>query len=231
MSKIVIIANAEVKEGKILPGFPVTAKMVAALKQGIAAYSCEPLEIEMVGTAGLWVNANASLHDSKDLIYCALTIELPEEFEFPARSIYQACKDIKSTRYWVETNWGIKTSKNPNCLGDLWLPVVLTSKGPLYGEAICEGEIPNSYEQPVHLPDNLRQTLYHLAHELLTCLSAPPAVYLLQFSLHGNDIIFDRFWPFPAAPAIASIGVQEPDLFTCHWRCLTNQPILDLIIN
>jgi hypothetical protein len=26
------------------------------------------------------------------------------------------------------------------------------------------------------------------------------------------------------------LGVQEPDLFTCHWYCLTGKPIRDLLI-
>ena len=231
MSKIVIITNSKVKKGRPLSGFPVTEKMVAALKQGIAAYSCEALEVKTLEAEKLPLDTNPSNLDDPNLIYCPLTIQLPEKFEFPARSIYQACKDIKGMRHWVETNWGTKTSKDPNCLDDLWLPVVLTLKGSLYGEAICKGEIPLSYQQPVDLPDNLRQTLYHLAHELLTSLSAPPAVYLLQFSLQGDEIIFDRLLPFPAAPAIASIGVQEPNLFACHWCCLSSQPILDLTIN
>ena len=214
MSKIIIIAPKE------LTASPVTNKMVAALRSGIAAHSSAPLEVQVV-------NANDAnkLVPVENLTYCPLTLQLPNELDFPSLPIYQACQDIQALRTWVQTNFGFKT--NP---GNLWLPVVLTLKGSLYGEVIGEGKMANSYQQPVDLPDNQRQTIYHLAYELLTYLSAPPAVYLLQFSLRHDEIVFDRFWPFPAAPAIASIGVQQPDLFTCHWCCLTGQPIFDLII-
>ena len=108
--------------------------------------------------------------------------------------------------------------------------MVLTAKGPLYGEVIGEGVIPNSFKQPIDLTDDIRQPLYYLAYELLRSIAATPAVYLLQFALRDQDVVFDRLWPFPAAPAIASLAVQSPDLFTCHWHCLTGQPILDLTI-
>jgi len=111
----------------------------------------------------------------------------------------------------------------------LWLPVVLTAKGPLYAEVIGLAD-DGSYQQPVDLSDVWRQPLYHLAYQLLQVLSAPPTTYLLQFGLPEQDLVFDRLWPFPTTPAIASIGVQEPDLFTCHWLCLTGQPISDLTI-
>jgi hypothetical protein len=87
-----------------------------------------------------------------------------------------------------------------------------------------------SYAQPLHLPDRYRQPLYQLGQRLLGLVSASPAVYLLQFGFQGEEIVFDRLFPFPAAPAIASLGIQTPDLFECHWRCLTQQPIRDLRI-
>ena len=229
MSKVLIIVNAEVKEaGKIIATSPVTEKMVAALKRAIAANSPETIEVEVVAAASLWSDSAKLTADEGNSIYCPLTIQLPDSVKFPAKAIYQACQDIKGRRRWVEQNLAYKTSIGDSWLGDLWLPVVLTAKGPLYGEVIGEGAIPNSYEQPVELADEQRQRLYHLAYQLLQSLSAPPAVYLLQFSLRGKEIVFDRLWPFPAAPAIASLGVQKPDLFTCHWYCLTNQPIRDL---
>jgi hypothetical protein len=46
-----------------------------------------------------------------------------------------------------------------------------------------------------------------------------------------NQIIFDRLWPFPASPAIASVKCQKPDLFACHWFCLTGKPIIELRID
>lgn len=157
--------------------------------------------------------------------------------------VYKACQDILGLRLWVEENL-----EYPTGAGNLWLPVVLTAKGPLYGEVIglaeefstqqlsedlvlikdADKKIP--YRQPIHLSNALRQPLYYLSFKLLQYLSAPSAVYLVQFAIKDSEIIFDRLWPFPAAPAIASVGVQQPDLFTCHWYCLTGKPIKDLII-
>ena len=67
-------------------------------------------------------------------------------------------------------------------------------------------------------------SLEHLAQALIQGLNAPPAVYLLQFSL-SQSILFDRLWPFPAAPAIATMGYDPLDLFAHHWRCLNHLPI------
>jgi hypothetical protein len=68
-----------------------------------------------------------------------------------------------------------------------------------------------------------------LAYRLLRSLFATPAVYLMQFGLQEGSIYFDRLLPFPGEPAIASLGVQIPDLYTCHWHCLLGKPILDLL--
>jgi hypothetical protein len=70
-----------------------------------------------------------------------------------------------------------------------------------------------------------------LAKQLLSSISATPSVYLLQFRLLEEEIIFDRLWPFPAAPALTSLNVQQPNLYTCYWKCLTNQTITDLAIS
>ena len=158
--------------------------------------------------------------------------------------IYQLCGDVLKLREWVKSHLQYDTGT-----GDLWLPIVLTAKGPLYAEVIGlksgfslnhispetglvveydKTLIP--YQQPIHLTDNIRQPLYYLGYQLLDYLLAPPSVYLIQFTIKEEKIIFDRVFPFPHTPAIASIGVQEPDLFTCHYRCLQNKPILDLII-
>lgn len=230
MSKVLIVVNAEVTEtGKIIAASPATEKMVTAIRRGIATYSQEMPKIEAIAAAVLW-SRSAKLNHNNDgeTIYCPLTIELPDYFDFPAKHVYSSCRNVPKMRYWVEQNLHYKTSAADHIIGNLWLPVVLTEKGPLYGEIIGEGAIPNSYEQPIHLPDKQRQSLYYLAQNLLEYLSAPSAVYLLQFSRRGPEIIFDRLWPFPAAPALASINKQDPDLFTCHWYCLTNQPILNM---
>ncbi|MDJ0576020.1 MAG: hypothetical protein QNJ65_12740 [Xenococcaceae cyanobacterium MO_234.B1] len=231
MEKVLIIVNAEVNEqGQLTSASPVTERMVKALKQGIINYSSETT-VEITSAGALWSKISKSNGYETHTIYCPLTIQLPEYFNFPAKEIYQACKDITARRRWVERNLGIKTSVGDSWLGHLWLPVILNDKGIIYGEIIGEGEMPNSYEQPIELPNKHRQSLHHLASNLLDSLFAPPSVYLVQFSLYSNEIVFDRLWPFPAAPALASLRGQQPDLFSCHWLCLSQQPILDILIS
>jgi hypothetical protein len=236
MSKVLIVVNAEVNEaGKIIAASPATEKMVSAIRYGIANYASETPKMEIIAAAALWSKSAKSpnfhdRHQDREIVYCPLTIELPDSFDFPAKSIFSACRNIGKTRQLVEHTLGYKTCVGDFALGHLWLPIVLTKKGPLYAEVIGEGAIPNSYEQPIDLPNRVRQSLYSLAFNLLEAISALPAVYLLQFSLRGQEIIFDRLWPFPAAPALASLRSQDPDLYTCHWYCLTDQPIVDLTI-
>lgn len=228
MSRVIIIVNSEVKaSGKHAGASPVTEKMVAALKSAIAADS-PTATVEVLAATALWSQASQIQLQNSNPIYCPLTIQLPDWFDFPARDVYKACRDIEGRRQWVERHLAYKTSIRDSWLGDLWLPVVLTAKKTLYGEVIGDGAIPNSYEQPVDLTNELRKSLYYLADRLLESLSASPAVYLLQFRLIGKEIVFDRLWPFPAAPAIASIGSQQPDLFACHWQCLLGKPLRNL---
>ncbi len=231
MEKVLIIINAEVNEqGQLTSASPVTERMVKALKKGIINYSSETT-VEITSVGALWSKINRANGHAPHTIYCPLTIQLPEYFNFPAKKIYQACKDITARRKWVERNLGIKTSVGDSWLGHLWLPAILTNKGIIYGPIIGEGEMPNSYEQPIELPDKHRQSLHHLASKLLDSLSAPPSVYLVQFSFYSNEIVFDRLWPFPAAPALATLRGQQPNLFICHWLCLSQQPILDILIS
>ena len=229
MFNVFILVNAQVKEsGKIIAASPATERMVAAVREAIATYSPKPINVKVVAASDLRSYSGFEI-PKQQVIYCPLTIQIPDSFQFPHQGIFHACKDIKGTRRLVEEHLGYKISVNDSWLGDLWFPVVLTDRGPMYGEAIEEGEMPNSYHQPVKLSDRHRQPLYNLAASLLTSLQAPPAVYLLQFGLKDGNILFDRLWPFPAAPAIASLKLQQPNLFICHWCCLTGQPILDFI--
>lgn len=233
MEKVVIIINAEVSEkGKLLSASPVTQKMVEALQSSIAKSSTSSLEVEIVSAATLWSKHSRNIKKSRDekAIYCPLTIQLPDYFDFPQKKIYSACKDINARRRWVEKNLGFKTSVGDSWLGHLWLPIVLTER-PIFAEIIGEGSMPNSYEQPAIIPNRQRKSLHNLAGELLDSLDAPPATYLLQFSLHNGEIVFDRLWPFPAAPALITLKTQKPDLFTCHWHCLTQQPIPDINVS
>ncbi len=228
MEKVVIIINAEVSDrGKLISASPVTQKMVEALQRSIEEYSSS-IAVEIISAATLW--SKNSRDNYKDLdsraIYCPLTIQLPEYFDFPQQNIYSACKDINSRRRWVEQKLGFKTSVGDSWLGHLWLPIVLTDK-PIFAEVIGEGSMPNSYEHPIIIPHRQLKSLHGLADRLLDSLSAPKACYLLQFSLYDGEIVFDRLWPFPAAPALITLKTQQPDLFTCHWKCLTQQPIAD----
>ena len=228
MRKVLIVVDAADE----LAASPTTAEMVSVLKQ-TALNSPVPTTIQIVETRFI-ASAWADLQNQAEILWCPLTLNLPENLEFPAQSLYQACRDVTGLRQSVE-QLGHLTG-----VGDFWLPIVLTAKGPLYGEVIGRVEDDESrrsepafksYRQPVHLSDVWRQPLYQLGHQLLQFLSAPPAVYLLQFGFQEQGIVFDRLLPFPGEPAIASISVQKPDLFTCHWHCLTGQAIYDLQIN
>jgi hypothetical protein len=226
--RVSIIVNAKVKqEGRLIAASPVTERMLSALKKAIIANSPDTL-IEVIAVASLWSETAQKQTSTAGRIYCPLTIQLPKWLVFPSQKIYQSCQDILGRRTWVEEHLKCKSNPNLNWLGALWLPVVWTADGPLYGEVIGEGVMPNAYEQPVELADNLRQALYSLASQCLEALEAPPSVYLLQFSVIEQEIVFDRLWPFPAAPAIASLGVQSPDLYSCHWQCLTDQAIAEI---
>ena len=231
MEKVVIIINAEVDEqGKFLSAAPVTERMVEALKRSINACSSSTIPMEVASAATLWSKYSRGNEDNSGIIYCPLTIQLPDYVDFPGKKIFSACKDIVGRRRWVERNLGFKTSCGDSWLGHLWLPVVLTEQEIIYAEIIGEGAMPNSYEQPVSISKRQRQSLHQLAEGLLESLSALASVYLIQFSLHNGEIVFDRLWPFPAAPALITTRTQQPDLFTCHWSCLTNRPISSLTV-
>ncbi|MGL5033231.1 MAG: hypothetical protein ACRC6M_05460, partial [Microcystaceae cyanobacterium] len=223
--RVTIIVNAKVKqEGRLIAASPVTERMVSALKQAIIQNAPQTI-IETIAVASLWSEAAQQKMPGAGQIFCPLTIQLPDWLQFPAQHLYHTCLDVQSYRQWVTDKFDYKAYNNTNDLGDCWLPIIWTKKGPLYAEVITEGEMPNAYQQPLDLGDDLRQQLYSLGFKCLEAVNAPPSVYLLQFGLSGQTVIFDRLWPFPAAPAIASLGKQNPDLFTCHWYCLNDQPL------
>ena len=220
-----IIINAEVSDqGKLLSTSPVTERMVVALQKGINTYSPK-VSLDMTSVGSLWSKTGKKVDRTNQPLYCPLTIQLPEYFDFPAKRIYQACREISGRRRWVESNLGFKTSVGDSWLGHLWLPIILTKDQTLFGNIIGEGAIPNYYEQSLDFPSSKRKPLYKLATDLLDSLSAIPSVYLLQFSLYSNEIVFDRLWPFPAAPALASLSGSNIDLYSCHWLCLSGQKI------
>lgn len=218
---------------------PSVIRIVSALKQAIATSTDVPITVQAIAANTLQSN-NLELDSTwtqdwgaKDVLVCPLTLNIPPNLPFTNEAIYKACRDISGLRQQVAQQIGCETGDGYFCL-----PLVLTAKGPLYGEVIgLAEEMPENlssnlnYYQPFHLSDALRQQIYQIGHRLLQLLSAPPAAYLMQFGFESEgSICFDRLWPFPAAPAIASLGVQEPNLFACHWYCLTNIPILDLTI-
>lgn len=198
--------------------------MVAALKDAIATYPSTPtLDAVQVMTVADLVTVGTNA------IALPLTLTLPNALDFPAAAMYRACRDVAQLRQQVADQFGQATDD-----GKYWLPIVLTAKGPLYAEAIApqpeSAPLGSRFLQPLHLSDRQRQPLYRLGMQLLTLLHAPPAVYLLQFGLKGDRVWFDRLLPFPAEAAIASLGIQTPNLYACHWQCVTGQPILDLRI-
>lgn len=160
---------------------------------------------------------------SGHVLFCPLTLQLPETLDFPAGLVYQACADVSSLQRLVR-EWEYKTGT-----GNLWLPIAFTAKGPLYAEVISS-TMELSYYQPLHLSDRWRQQIYQLGYRLLQYIKATPSVYLMQFGFDQSDIWFDKLLPFPDTPALASLGVQRPDLFTCYWYCLTGKPLRDLTI-
>ncbi|NJP10156.1 MAG: hypothetical protein HC866_12295 [Leptolyngbyaceae cyanobacterium RU_5_1] len=188
--------------------------------------------VEMVFAPELNQQGRFSNLAAQDYLICPLTLNLPDWIPFPAQAVFKACGDVERLRQTV-AQWQFEPG-----VGNYWLPIVLTHKGPLYAEVIGiandlnpqDALLAGRYVQPVHLTDSWRQPLYELGQRLLRSLTAPPAVYLIQFGLGTQGIYFDQLLPFPDAPAIASIDVQSPDLFACHWRCLTGQPVRDLLI-
>lgn len=226
---------------------PTTRSMLSAIEKAIAEDATQATSVEVVAANYLtskedflvsqpldWQNFS----QLQEIIFCPLTLCLPDNLVLPLQKIINVCRDVPGLRQQFAQQ--IEVAIGDGCF---WLPVVLTAKGPLYGEVIAlaeefyEKKLPQNlllcditYYQPFHLSDALRQPLYHMAYNLLQSLSAPPATYLVQFGLQKSEICFDRLWPFPTAPALASVGVQQPDLFTCHWYCLTAKPILDLTI-
>lgn len=234
-SKVLIVVEANEQE---LPDSITNKKILPTLGQAIAASTDPPATVQVVGANSelnaIWRSNQQT--ENQNSIVCPLTLNLPSNLSFKAQPIYQACCDSQ-LRQRVAQQLGCSTGD-----GCFWLPVVNTAKGPLYGEVIgivgqaSNAKLPEncswdlSYYQPFHLSDLLRQQLYRLGFGLLKLLLASPATYLVQFGFQAQKVYFDRLWPFPAAPTIASISVQQPDLFACHWYCLNHVPISDLLI-
>jgi hypothetical protein len=155
---------------------------------------------------------------SPKAMYCPMTLAVPPAFQFWGQSIGQTCQQIDFLRDLAATHLGCQVGDG----GNLWLPIIWTASEPIYGEVIGKIDEDN-YRQPIHLDEIDRRSICQFGERLLTQLSAPPATYLVQFSQADTGIMFDRLFPFPALPALASVGVRQPDLFEYHWRCITNR--------
>lgn len=227
MSKVLILVETS-QEGIA----PSTIHMISALSEAIITSSDPSVVVQVVTTdtfgqtPDLWIKE----WDSKEVLICPLTL-IPPNLPLEISAVHQACRDVLGLRQRV-AKLGCAVAD-----GSFWLPVVLTAKGPLYGEVIginrgkrLEELSSDSYYQPFHLIDAKRQQAYQLGQYLMSLLALPAATYLIQFGFQGSEVCFDRLWPFPATPAIASLGVQEPNLFACHWYCLANMPVFDLTI-
>lgn len=222
-----IIVNAKVKqEGRLIAASPVTSRMVEALRTAIASQSPDTI-VETVAVASLWSDQAQQQTQMGGRVYCPLTIQLPRWLNFPGQAIYQACQEIQHRRQWVSERLQLPLCKDAQWLGDHWLPVIVHPRGMEFGPLIYEGMMPNAYgliswELPPY--ERYQKPLTQLAQALMEQLQAPPAVYLLQFSV-AQGLMFDRLWPFPAAPAIATITEPQPNLFTYHWCCLNDLPL------
>ncbi|NET11238.1 MAG: hypothetical protein F6K09_17100 [Merismopedia sp. SIO2A8] len=226
-SSVYLVVDQLPQQGTINP--ELSSKWIGAFKD---TYQDCPVQVVTAEDWASIVNNNQG-NIAPDILVCPLMLQLPDTLPFSGQSVYEKCGHLDMIREQVRTQWGYEFGN-----GHQWLPIVLTAKGPLYGEVIgCSPVMTNatqqtipSYQQPIHLSDQWRQPVYRLGYSLLTDLGATPGVYLLQFALENDVLLFDRLWPFPYYPALASVGVQSPNLFECHWRCLTEQPILDLTI-
>jgi hypothetical protein len=230
-SKLILLVDRDAADPEI-NWLTATAKIQPHLQKMLSQTAT--VEVETLAVQDL--NKQEAVKLQSSLLY-PLTLKIPPGLAL--NPLYQQCQDPAILRQRV-ADWGYQTG--PGCC---WLPIALTAKGPLYGEVIglldpetqslatevnawTENAV---YCQPLHLQDAWRQPLYALGQKLLHELAATPAIYLLQFGWQGQDLCFDRLWPFPTQAAIASLGVQNPDLFISHWRCLANLPILDLQID
>ncbi len=226
------LLSGYVASPEIEPTVAEQQQIVAAMKDAIATNSVpnsEPVQVTK--------EADPDLQKAADSILCPLGFEIPPAVSFPGRSLFEQCQDLDGLRNHVQAQFDI-----PSGSGQFWLPIVHTARGSLYGELIgwreqatLQGDSPSTkaetrFLQPVHMGDRWRQPLYKLAQQLLHSLQATPAVYLMQIGFQNGALCFDRLFPFPATPAIASLGIQTPDLYHCHWLCLTEQPIKDVSI-
>lgn len=175
--------------------------------------------IQSIDLATACIVTDSVVNVAEETILCPLTLDISPDLEFWGQDIFHACRQTTKMQQWVTAETGYQTG-----IGTYWLPIVNTGQKLLYAAAISQAG--DRYQQPFPLNDQQKLLLYRLAARLLEQLQAPPAVYLLAFGYVDGELVFDRLWPFPAEPALASINGQQPNLFSCYWRCLTSQPII-----
>jgi len=114
MDKVIILVNAEAQaSGQMSRLSPVTEKMVIALKNAVP----KSLAVEVTGTASLWSKMESGKTGQNNLIWCPLTIQLPNWVNFPGKKVYQACRDIEERRTWVAQTLHYKTSQGDSSFG------------------------------------------------------------------------------------------------------------------
>lgn len=200
--------------------------MYKALQNAICTYSPE-VEVDVVTPAMVRYQKFSS---DEGVLLCPLTIDLPEQIPFQQRELFEACRQVDARRQWVLDHTEYQVCQN-GAMGDHWLPVIVSGAGYQFGSVIGEGIMPNSYHQSTDVTGLQCEALRVLGHRLLDAIAAPPSVYLVQFTFSQNrEVVFDRLWPFPAAPAIATLTDQAPSLFDYHWCCLMNQNLDKLAI-
>ncbi|WP_287129840.1 hypothetical protein [Candidatus Cyanaurora vandensis] len=107
----------------------------------------------------------------------------------------------------------------------LYLPIIWTARGPLYGEAIARcGDF---YIQPWDLSDSERQGYYQLARATLGD-QTPAGVYLLTFEPKQGQTVAVGFTAMPTDAALVSVVVQQPDLFLCHCYAAAGLPVVEV---
>lgn len=204
---------------------PLLAAAVMALQQAIAINRPE-VAIRVVSAKSLQAEFTST---SPAPLLCPLTLNIAYEIPFWGTAVFQRCREVEELRSRVHS-LGYSSGE-----GSIWLPLVLTARGLLYAEAI-EPVSPSDSSaalpayRHLHLADAWRQQVYQLGRKVITMLAAPPSTYWLQFGIGAEQVYFDRLLPFPGLPAIASLDVQTPDLFSCYWHCLTHQPIRDICL-
>jgi hypothetical protein len=154
-----------------------------------------------------------------------LTLEMPPLAGWAGHSLWQRCRSLEQLQAEVVEALGCQRGQ-----GRLWLPLVNTARGLLFGEAIAQ-DPQGRWQQPLHLADAVRQPLYEFGQRLRRYLALPLGVHLLAADVCAGQVVFEQLLPFPGEPALASLGVQTPDLFEAHWFCLQSQPLLDLKIS